>query len=95
MHHCGRMSVEGIAISAFVTIFAFGLLLISLASYKRYKNLKLLFVSFVFLLFLVKGLLLSVGLIYDEFSELISNIVFTGLVDLLMLVLLFIATLRR
>ena len=62
------MSLESIAISAFVTIFSLGLLLISIISYWRHKNVKLIFVSVVFLLFLIKGILLSIGLIYEDFS---------------------------
>ena len=88
------MEIESIIISAFITIFSIGLLLISLASYKKYKNLKLLFVSLVFIVFLIKGILLSLGLFYEEIAAILTS-TYSGLFDLAILVLLFIATLKR
>ena len=88
------MEIEQIIISAFVTIFSLGLLAVSLASYKKYKNLKLLFVSLVFVVFFVKGMLLSLGLFYEEIPVLHSNI-YMGLFDLTALLLFFVATLKR
>jgi len=88
------MEIETIIISAFVTIFSIGLLAVSLASYKKYKNIKLLFVSLVFLVLLVKGILLSLSLFYDSIATL-SSATYTGLFDLIILILLFLATLKR
>ena len=62
------MQIEEIILSAFVTIFSVGLLAVSLASYRKYNNLKLLFVSLVFFIFLVKGILLSLGLFYENIA---------------------------
>ena len=86
--------MEAIVINAFITVFSIGLLLVSLASYRRSKNTKLLFVSLVFFVFLIKGLLLSFGLVYDDLSSILSS-EYMGLFDLAILILLFIATLRR
>jgi hypothetical protein len=88
------MEIQDIVISAFVTIFSVGLLAVSLASYKKYKNIKLLFVSFVFLVFLIKGVLISVSLFTDELAVL-NSMPYTGLFDLMILILLFLATLKR
>ena len=88
------MEVQDIIISAFVTIFSVGLLAISLASYRKYKNLKLLFVSLVFLIFLIKGVLISISLFTEEFA-IINSMPYSGLFDLTILILLFIATLKR
>jgi len=88
------MEIYEIIISAFITIFSIGLLTVSLASYKKYKNLKLLFVSLVFLVLLIKGILLSLGLFIDEIM-IINSMPYLGLFDLIILVLLFIATLKR
>lgn len=88
------MEIQEIIISAFITIFSIGLLAVSLASYRKYKNLKLLFVSIVFLVFLVKGILLSIGLFIDEMAVL-NTVSYNGLFDLIILVLLFLATLKR
>jgi hypothetical protein len=90
------MSTISIASSAFVTNFSLGLLFVSILSYRRHKNVKLLFVCVVFLLFLIKGIILSLGLIYEEeLSSIVSSVIYTGLFDLLVLILLFAATLRR
>ena len=86
------MGFENIIISACVTIFSLGLLIISLASYLKYKNLKLLFVSLVFLLFLIKGILLSINVFFEELAGL--NLYFI-IFDLVILIFLFIATLKR
>jgi len=86
--------MEIIAINAFITVFSCGLFLVSLTSYKRSKNVKILFVSFVFLIFLIKGLLLSFGLIYEDIAEIMTS-EYVGFFDLIILLLLFVATLRR
>ena len=88
------MEIESIIIDAGITIFALGLFIVSLLSYRKYKKGKLLFVSLVFLIFLVKGILLSLSLFYIQFADIISN-PYVGLFDLIILVLLFIATLKR
>ena len=88
------MAIYDIIISAFVTIFSVGLLAVSLASYRKYKNLKLLFVSLVFLVFLIKGILLSLGLFNEDISSILMSS-YAGLFDLTVLILLFIATLKR
>jgi len=67
------MELYQILISAFLTIFSAGLLLISLASYHKYKSLKLLCVCLVFLVFLIHGILLSLYVFRPvEFSFLSS-----------------------
>ena len=88
------MEIQDIIISAFVTIFSLGLLVVSLASYRKYKNLKLLFVSIVFFVLLIKGILLSLSLFSDEIIML-NSVFYTGLFDLIILILLFMATLKR
>jgi len=88
------MEISEIVISAFITIFSIGLLAVSLASFKKYKNMKLLFVSLVFFVFLIKGILLSIGLFYEDITIIFSS-TYIGLFDLIILVLLFIATLKR
>jgi hypothetical protein len=88
------MEIVSIVIDACITIFALGLLLISLLSYRKYKNVKLLVVSLIFFVFFVKGIIFSLGLFNEQLSGLISN-PYTGLFDLMVLVLLFVATLKR
>jgi len=88
------MSIEAIIIYAFITIFSLGLLVVSFTSYRRSSNLKLVFVTLVFLVFLIKGLLLSIGLFSEELADVTAS-VYMGLFDLIILILLFIATIRR
>lgn len=83
-----------IVLSAFTLVFSLGLFLISLLSYWRYHNGKLVLVSLVFLVFLVKGVLMSLSIFSEDFSG-VFTAPFTGLFDVCVLVLLFLATLRR
>ena len=88
------MEIESIIINACITIFSLGLLIVSLMSYRKYKNAKLLFVSIVFLVFFVKGIVFSLSLFSVQFGDIASN-PYIGLFDLTVLVLLFMATLKR
>jgi hypothetical protein len=91
------MELIEIAISAGITTFSLGLLLISLISYRTYRNPKLIFISLVFVLLLVKGVLFSLSLFTQEFLWLRRYIftVYSGLFDVCILILLFIGTLKR
>jgi hypothetical protein len=86
--------IETSLIYGFITIFSLGMLLLSILSYKRSKNFKILFVAMVFFLFFIKGFLLSLSLFITEINDIVS-IQFLGVFDLLMIVLLFIATLKK
>jgi len=88
------MEIQSIIIDACITMFALGLFVVSMMSYKKYNNKKLLFVSLVFAIFLVKGIMLSLSLFNAEFAGFLSNPVI-GIFDLVILVLLFMATLKR
>jgi len=87
------MGFESIAINGFLTVFSLGLLIISLISYKKSRNTKLVFVSMVFFVFFIKSIVLSIGIFY-EIDYLKIN-PFFGFFDLTILILLFIATLKR
>ena len=86
--------IETSLIYGFITIFSLGMFIISLFSYKRSKNFKILFVSLAFFLFFIKGILLSLGLFITEINDIIS-IQTLGIFDLLIIVILFIATLKK
>ena len=55
------MEIQDIIINSFITMFSLGLLIVSLASYKKYKNTKLLFITAVFILFSIKAIIISLG----------------------------------
>ena len=88
------MEIVSIIIDACITIFALGLFIVSALSYRKYKNKKLIFVSLIFLVFLIKGIMLSLSLFNLQMVS-INNNPYIGLFDFLILVLLFIATLKR
>ncbi len=91
------MQLEFVGLSAGITIFSLGLLIISLISYKKYHNSKLLFVSFVFIILLIKGILFSLYLFFPEFSFVGTYIfsMYSGIFDLAILLLLFFSTVKR
>jgi len=86
--------IESAVIYGFLTIFSFGLWIISILSYRKSKNKKILFVSIVFLLFLLKGVLLSLSIFLIDLQEFLS-ITFFAVLDLLILFLLFVAVLKK
>lgn len=86
--------IESAIIYGFLTIFSFGLWIISILSYWKSKNKKILFVSIVFLLFLLKGVLLSLSIFLIDLQEFLS-ITFFAVADLLILFLLFVAVLKK
>jgi hypothetical protein len=90
----GWMELIQIVISAFVTIFSVGLFFVSIASFRKYKSFKLLFVSLVFLVFLIRGILLSVVLFFPNLAY-FTNGSYGGVFDLMILLLLFVAVLKR
>jgi hypothetical protein len=88
------MDLELILLSAAVTIFSLDLLVVSLLSYGRYRNNKLLFTSVVFFLFFIKGLYLSVNVYYETITD--RTFIFVlGVADLLILILLYVTSLKR
>ena len=91
---CGRMEIQDIIINSFITMFSLGLLVISLATYKNYKNPKLLFITAVFVVFSIKAIIISLGLFHETVIPLIASSYFR-LFDLIILLLLFIAVLKR
>ena len=88
------MEMESIVLSASITVFALGMFIVSFLSYKKSKNAKLIFVSSAFFIFFVKGIIQSLGVFSLETSFLNSTNTM-NVFDLLILILLFIATLKR
>ena len=87
-------TMESIIIYAFITIFSIGLFSVSILSYNKSKNKKLLFVSTVFFLFFIKGIILSLSLFLPDLNITVT-IPVLAVFDLLVLFLLFIATLKK
>lgn len=91
------MAIEQIILSAGITIFSLGLLVVSIMSYRRFQNKKLLFVSFVFLVFFIKGVLMTLQVFSLGLSgvDVLLTGSYNGVLDLIILVFLFMATLKR
>jgi len=83
-----------LVVSAAITIVSFILLLVSFHSYRISGNKKLLFVFGVFLCFFVRGALLSLGLFFSVLTW-VATSYYTWIIDLLILTLLYIASLKR
>jgi hypothetical protein len=89
------MELINILIPPFLIVFSLGMFITALASYFRSKNSKLIFVSIVFLIFLIKGILMSLGLLYQQELAPINSLTNFGILDVIVLFFLFIATLKR
>ena len=88
------MNLETIALSAILTMFTLGLCIVSILSYRSFKNSKLLFVSIAFFVFFMKNCVQSISLFYDDLS-MFHPTFYTGLFDLVILIFLYGATLKR
>jgi len=88
------MQMESIVIYGCMTIFALGLLVVSIFSYRKYRNNKLIFVSLSFLMFFIKGVLLSIGMFNQQIQDLMQS-PYNGIFDFVILTLLLLATLKR
>ena len=83
-----------LVISGIIIVFALGLFIISILSYRKFGNKKLLFVSIVFLLLFIKGVLSALSVFVDFIPE--SDILpYSGLIDIGILTMLYLATLKR
>lgn len=87
------MSVLDLFISASMTVLSLGLFILSMLGYLKRKNTKMIFVSLVFLVFLVKGILLSLGIFSSEIIVLNSSFN-PWIFDLVVLVLLYVTSLK-
>jgi len=88
------MEIETIVIYAGITIFSFGLFIISILGLRKHRTIKILFVTLAFLMFFIRGVILSLSLINNLSKEIVSSSFF-WLLDLIILALLLIATIKR
>ena len=88
------MMVEGIILYACITIVSLVLLVISLLSYWKYRKLRHLLISVMLLLFFLQGILLSLGLFFEEIACFTSSI-YIWVFTLIILVLLYITILKK
>lgn len=86
--------ILNLVLNGIIMVFSLGLLGISLFSYKRFKNTKLLFVSGVFLLFFIKSMITVLSFFVGFIPEIAPSI-YLGFIDLAIITLLYLATLKR
>ena len=79
---------------AWMTVFSLTLLVISVLSYIRTRNHRIALVSLAFLLFSAKGVALSIGLYWPSVLAVATDLP-SLLFDVLILLILFVATLRE
>ena len=88
------MNVEILAISALVSVFSFGMFVMSLFSYRDFKSTKLVFVSIAFFVFFIKGIVQSASVFYESLSALNPSFIIE-LFDFVILIFLYVATLKK
>lgn len=88
------MMIWTLIISGIIMVFALGLFIISIFSYRKFRNKKLLFVSIVFSLLFVKGLISALSVFIDIIPE-SEMLPYSGLIDIGILAMLYLATLKR
>ena len=88
------MDLATIVLTSCITVFSLGMFLVSLISFRTYKNVKLLFVCVAFFVFFIKGIVQSMSLFSSEVTFMRPDF-FSGLFDMVILILLFMATLKR
>jgi len=81
-------------IYAFILVFSLALLAISIQAFRRSEKIKILMVSFALLLFLGKGTLFAVQLFVEPFRQ-ETLWVLSGLCDIGILSMIFLAVLKR
>ncbi len=79
---------------AFILVFSIALASISVVAFRRTKSPKIALVTIAFLLFVVKGILFSIQLFTDALSE-ESLWIGSGLLDIGILGIIFLATMKR
>jgi len=83
-----------VVLFGFLSVFSLGLLTVSMLSLKKSLNKKLIFVCLVFVVFLIKSVLLTLSLFVSDIADFVS-ISLLSVFDVIILLLLFSATLRR
>ena len=79
---------------AWIMVFALILFIVSLIAYHRTKNKRVLIVSIAFAIFLIKGIILTLGLVNNEVQGL-YNSGLSDVLDLLILILLAATILKK
>jgi len=82
-------------LSVALTGFSLILFVISAITYRRVQRTKLLFVSLAFALFLVKGLMLTLGLFIDSIGDVFRSSVLVIMLDFGIMVFLYFSVVKK
>ena len=82
-------------LSVALTGFSLILFVISAITYRRVQRTKLLFVSLAFALFLVKGLMLTLGLFIDSIGDIFQSSVLVIMLDFGIMVFLYFSVVKK
>ena len=80
-------------LAAWILIFSVALTVVSAVAYMRTRNARVLFVSLAFVLFTIKGLMLTLSLMYEWADE--TYLAASVVLDTLIIVLLALTVLKR
>jgi hypothetical protein len=88
------MEILELFIVSCIAVISFSLLVLSLLAYTKSKSIKMLFISFVFLVFFTKIVWYNISL-YVADINIFDSIVNIWIFDLVVLLLLYIASMKR
>ena len=88
------MSIIELLIVSIIIVLSFSLFLLSALAYRKNKNIKMLIISSVFLVFFIKVLAYNISLYFTDIN-IFNSIVSMWIFDLLVLLLLYVASMKR
>jgi len=88
------MSILELLIISMIIVISFSLFILSILSYRRSKSIKMLLISIVFFVFFIKVIIYNISLYFTDINifESITNM---WIFDLVVLLLLYIASMKR
>ena len=89
------METFEIYLRAGITVLAVTLFLISMMAYSRERDRRLLLVSIAFTIFMVKGIILTIGIFSYDVDQIVAEYWFHVIFDLAILVFLFAGSWRK
>jgi hypothetical protein len=80
-------------LAAWITIFSIALTVVAAVAYKRVRNQRVLMVTLAFALFAVKGVILTLSLLWEDVSD--TYLAIAVLMDTIIIVLLAMTVLKK
>jgi hypothetical protein len=80
-------------ITAAITMFSLSLLVLSMLGYKKTRNPQMFFLIAVFILFLIKGIIITLSLFFEDIT-IFDSLVNIWMFDLVILIVLFLVSMK-